>query len=186
MSTPDIGYVYSLVRRLAESSAKYSEPELTELDRAKARATSDLSDEIQGLSSWAKRVDGAIDVANDEDVVEALIHLRIHVMDIATAFDNLAGDISLLFERQQFEKMVLDSYPHLSCTGPDCRPSCFGVVAGACRRLRSGEQSALAFQVARGNADAQDANDDEGLQVRLHGAHDEVRIALRIRRRIPA
>ena len=39
------------------------------------------------------------------------------------------------------------------------------------------EQAALLVELFRIDARTQDADDDEGLRMRLHGAHDEVRVA---------
>lgn len=104
INIPDIGEIYALLLRIAGKSEKYSCEELVDLDRAVNRATSDLTHEISGLSVCATKLANAIDAANDEEAVEALIQLRIHVMDIATEFDNLTGGISLLFERRAIRK----------------------------------------------------------------------------------
>lgn len=104
MNLPDIERVYGLVRYFAEASSKYSTQELAELDRAAVSAGPDLAEEMEHLSECVAALERITKDASDDDLVEALIHIRIRTMNIATAFDNLTGELSLLFERRAIRR----------------------------------------------------------------------------------
>ena len=100
MNNIELGPIYGLIERIAKASKRYSAQELAALDRERIQAASDLQEEVSGLATWLESAERAIGSADEDGTVESLIHLRIHVMDIATAFDNLASDLALLFERK--------------------------------------------------------------------------------------
>ena len=104
MNPPDIERFYSLVRHFAEASSKYSRQELDALDRAAVSAGPDLAKEMGQLSECVAALERIITDASDDDVVEALIHIRIQTMNIATAFDNLTSELSLLSERRAIRR----------------------------------------------------------------------------------
>jgi hypothetical protein len=96
----DVGKVYSVIAHLARQSGRYPEQELTELETAVRCANSDLSDDMEQLESSIRRLEQTAEGEGGDELVEALVHVRIHVMGLATAFDNMTNDLSILFERR--------------------------------------------------------------------------------------
>jgi hypothetical protein len=95
-----ISAAYDLILRVAGPSGKFTTEDMADLAKNCASADSEMLDDGKRFSEAIKLVEQALSSESEDQLVSALIHLRLASMAMSTNWDNLTDAISALFERR--------------------------------------------------------------------------------------